>query len=243
MQLIRSHSSKSLQAILIIVLISAVTACSESRDGNGTTAAKALKSESFTFFDLGRNSQLNKQVRQELGRKLGRDAIEHRSIMELEINYDGFLEKYFPVLDELNRKLNFPPGERVEHDTVKLMYRYAARANAPFDYVELVYSNYTQTPVLFRIHFRADQAGIVNTLEAKYGQPRIADWKEENGRSMYWLKNGDYLIVSLVPDQFGNHSYQIVIYFVDNLDQLAATERDEQREKLLERTRSGKTAF
>ena len=81
----------------------------------------------------------------------------------------------------------------------------------------------------------------LKTLESKYGQPQVVRWKEENGSSMYWMKNGDFLIISLVPDQFGNPTYQIVIYFVKNLEQLIATEKDERKEKALERTQSGET--
>ncbi len=236
-------SKTALYAFLIIVLIPVLLSCSDSQEPDNSTAPAAVMPESFTFFDLGINSRLNKKVRKELGNKLGRDAIEQRSIMDLEIHYKGFLNHYFPDLDELNQRLNFPPGERVEHNTVKLMYRYAQKKNVPFDYVELVFSNYTQTPILFKINFREDEAGILKTLETKYGQPQVVRWKEENGSSMYWIKNGDFLIISLVPDQFGNPTYQIVIYFVKNLEQLIATEKDEQKEKSLERTQSGKTAF
>ena len=246
MPLIRGKKSiarKPLCAILIIILIPVLLSCSDSREPDDPAAPVAVMPESFTFFDLGINSRLNKKVREELGNKLGRDAIEQRSILDLEINYTGFLRKYFKDLNDLNQRLNFPPGERVEHNTIKLMYRYALKKNVPFDYVELVFSNYSKSPVLFRINFREDEAGILKTLETKYGQPRVVRWKEENGSSMYWIKNGDFLIISLVPDQFGHPTYQIVIYFVKNLEQLIAMEKDERKEKSLERTQSGKTAF
>ena len=123
------------------------------------------------------------------------------------------------------------------------MYRYAQKKNLPFDYVELVFSNYTQAPILFRINFRMDDAGIINTLESKYGQPQVVSWKQENGQSRYWIKNSDFLIVSEVPDQFGNPRHQIAIYFVKNLEQLIAAEKKERQEKTLKRTQSGKTAF
>ena len=230
-------------AILFIVLMPIFISCSDSQQPDGSTAPAAVEPESFTFFDLGINSRLNKKVRQQLGDKLGRDAIEHRSIIDLEINYSGFLKKYFPGLHELNQRLNFPPGERVEHNTVKLMYRYAQKKNVPFEYVELVFSNYTNAPILFRIHFREDEAGIISTLESKYGEPQVIAWKEGNGQSMSWMKNSDFLIVSQVPDQFGNPRYQIAIYFVKNLEQLIAAEKNEQQEKNLKRSQSGKTAF
>jgi len=236
-------SKTALYLFLIIVLIPIIISCSDSQQPDGSTAPAAVVPESFTFFDLGINSRLNKKVRQQLGDKLGRDAIERRSIIDLEINYSGFLKNYFPGLNELNQNLNFPPGERVEHNTVKLMYRYALKKNVPFDYVELVFSNYTKAPILFKINFREDDAGIINTLESKYGQPQAVSLKAEDGKSMYWVKNSDFLIVSQMPDQFGNPGYQIAIYFVKNLEQLIATEKNEQQEKNLKRSQSGKTAF
>ncbi len=246
MPLIRNQPSKlrkpSLGTILSIVLISILMSCSDSQEKAESGPAEANK-ETFTFFDLGINTQLTKRVRGELGKKLGRDAIEHKSIMDLSINYKGFLDKYFPSLNELNQRLNFPPGERVEHNTVKLMYRYALKENVPFDYVELVFSNYTKIPLLFKINLQEDEAGIIKTLESKYGQPQVVNLKEENGKSTYWKKNADFLIASQVPDQFGHPKYQIVIYFVKNLEQLIATEKNERQEKTLERTQSGETAF
>ena len=238
-----SQPGKSYLKFLIIVLIPILISCSDSQQPDDSTAPAAVMPESFTFFELGVNSRLTKKVRQQLGNKLGRDAIENRSIMDLEINYKGFLNNYFPGLNELNQRLNFPPGERVEHNTVKLMYRYASKKNVPFDYVELVFSNYTKIPLVFKINFQEDEAGIIKTLESRYGQPQVVNWKEENGKSMVWMKNADFLIASQVPDQFGHPKYQIVIYFVKNLEQLIATEKNTQKEKTRERTQSGETAF
>ena len=153
------------------------------------------------------------------------------------------MARHLPKLDELNREINYPPGERVEHDTVKLMYRYTRKKGAPFDYVELVFSEYTKTPLVFIINFKKDETGIVETLKTKYGPPREIDWKEENGRSMIWEKNADNMIVSLVPDQFGRHGYQIVIYFVRNLKRFIKTEKNEKMNKERGKAQSGKTAF
>ncbi|MGD9262521.1 MAG: hypothetical protein PVG44_18910 [Desulfobacterales bacterium] len=199
--------------------------------------------ESFTFFDIGRTTTLTKSVRKSLNTKLGRDAIEYRSIIDLKINYPGFLQQYFPEIHELNQQLNYPPGERIEHNTVKLMYRYAQKKNIPFDYVELVFSDYTQNPIVFRIHFKEDDSNIIETLKSKYGEPTSIDWNLENGQSIFWEKNQDYLIVSLVPDQFGQHEHQVVIYFAENLRTLIDTERAEKQKREEERAKSGEKAF
>lgn len=199
--------------------------------------------ESFTFFELGTNTVLTEQVRNDLSDKLGSDAIERRSILNLDTNYEGFIAKHLPEINKLNQKINFPPGERVEHNTVKLMYRYARKKNAPFDFVELVFSEYTKTPLVFKINFKRDETGIVETLKTKYGPPQMIDWQEENGRSMVWLKNSDLMMVSMVPDQFGRHGYQIVIYFVRNLTKLIEIEKNEKTKKERQRAKSGETAF
>ena len=148
--------------------------CDEKKEPAENQAAQ-VPSDSFTFFDLGGQSALSKSVRNDLNQRLGRHAIEHRSIIDLDINFYGFLKKYFPPLYELNQNLNSPPGERIEHNTVKLMYRYARKENVPFDYVELVFSNYSQHPLLFRINFQKDEANIIETLKTKYGEPRLID--------------------------------------------------------------------
>ena len=200
-------------------------------------------SDSFTFFDLGANSRLSEKVRDDLGQRLGDAAVAHRGVIDLGINYDGFLKQYFPVLYELNRELNFPPRERVEHNMVKLMYRYARKQNTPFDYVELVFSNYDQVPLLFKIDFKKDEGNVVPTLKSKYGEPRMIDWKANEGRSLYWEKNNDFLIVSQVPDQFGEPEYQIRFFFVNNIRTLLENERVEKEKERDQRAKSGKKAF
>jgi hypothetical protein len=227
---------------LSLLSFSILISCGDNRESAETVPATA-KPESFTFFELGTNTKLTEQIRKGLGKKLGRDAIERRSILDLDTNYAGFIKKYLPLINELNRDLNFPPGERVEHNTVKLMFRYAQRKNAPFDFVGLVFSEFTKTPLLFKINFQIDETGIVETLKAKYGPPQVIDWKEENGKSMVWRKNMDLLLVSEVPDQFGHHGYQIVIYFVQNLKQLIEIEKNELKKREKQRAKSGERAF
>lgn len=216
--------------------------CGEKKEPASDQRAQA-QTDSFTFFDLGKNSKLSKSIRSDLRQRLGRDAIEGRGIIDLEINYYGFLEQYFSSLNELNRELNYPAGERIEHNIVKLMFRYARKKNLPFDHVELLFSNYSQLPLLFRINFKKDEANIVQTLKSKYGDPRPIDWKNRGGQSMYWKKDKDILILSLVPDQFGNPEYQIRIFFVENIKALLTTESAEKEKQKSQRAKSGKKAF
>ncbi|MBW2605007.1 MAG: hypothetical protein JRE28_11945 [Deltaproteobacteria bacterium] len=200
-------------------------------------------SDSFTFFDIGENTIISGKVRKGLNKILGDDAIEPRNIIDLEINYKGFLKKYFTDLDKLNKKLNSPLGERVEHNTVKLIYRYMQNKNVSFDYVELVYSEYTRRPVLIKIHFQKDVLNTIETLKQKYGAPESIKWGGETSKSLYWKKSNDLMILSFVPDQFGKPKCQIIIYFKNALEKLIKNEQKEKKKTRRERTKSGKNAF
>ncbi|MFZ0481770.1 MAG: hypothetical protein WAL93_00125, partial [Desulfobacterales bacterium] len=111
------------------------------------------------------------------------------------------MKEYFADLDELNKKLNSPLGERVEHNTVKLVYRYMRNKNVSFEYVELVYSEYTQRPVLIKIHLKKDAVNTIETLKKKYGAPESIKWGGKTSKSLYWKKSNDVLILSFVPDR------------------------------------------
>jgi hypothetical protein len=237
-----SHITVFLWVAFTISSLMFLISCNDN-NGSGDASSQPADTQSFTFFELGKTTRLTKSVRSDLRDKLGRDAIESRSILNLEINRKGFLKTYFPELAVLNERLNDPPGERIEHNTVKLMYRYARKKNVPFDFVELLFSDYTSTPLLFKINFKVDQANTIVTLQEKYGRPEIINWDDENGQSRYWKKNSDLLIVSRIPDRFGNIEHQIVIYYVANLNLLIDTERKEQEGKERQRARTGKKAF
>lgn len=198
--------------------------------------------EGFTFFDLGSNTVLTKNIIKTLNDKLGSHSIENRGTMDLTINYKGFLQKYFKELYELNKKLNYPAGERIEHNTIKLMYRYTAKKIVPFDYVELIFSKYTKNPLLFKIKFQ-NGANIIDTIRKKYGTSRIINWDDNKGRSLYWKNNRDIFIISIGSDRFGNPEYHINIYYVENLEELLSTEKKEILERIEAKKRAGKTAF
>ncbi len=236
------HKMARLWIVFIVSSLLLLTSCGENQEP-ADKSTLPTDTASFTFLDLGQTTKLTQGIRDDLRNKLGPDAIAGRNILDLEINYREFLKEYFPQLEALNQKLNSPTGERVEHNTVKLMYRYAQKKNVLFNRVELVFSDYTKTPLLFKINFKADDANTVETLREKYGPPEVIDWKQENGKSMFWKKDGDFLIVSNIPDQFGNIDHQIVIYYVGNLKQLIETERKEKEQLEQQRAKTVKKAF
>ena len=232
------------QCLAVVGLLLAVIACSA--DENDNAGRPAPGPETFTFFDLGRSSVLTEDVRETLRDKLGNDAIEHRSLINLEINYKGFLKAYLPEIDDLNRRLNYPPGERADHKSTKLMYRYARKEGVPFDYIELLFCGYNQLPLIFEIRFKQDELNTLETLQQKYGSPRIIEWESEAvgaGKTLVWHEKQDVLLASMIPDQLRRPRYVVRIYFVENLERLLDMEREQKLDGQSPREQPGRGAF
>ena len=229
-------------AVLAGCLIQLILSCGDGGDSTHSATPRS-KVDSFTFFDIGRNSLYSDRIRSGLAERLGNDAIEHRSTIDLAINSTGLLRDHLPELEAINRQLNYPPGERVDHDLIRLMYRYARKKNAPFDYVELIFDGQSFRPLVFRMRFKVDEAGMVESLRAKYGQPDVIAEGAEHGQSLVWRKERDALVVSLIPDQFNEPVHHITLYFIENLEGLVASEQAAKERKAKEKARSGKSVF
>jgi hypothetical protein len=197
----------------------------------------------FIFLKIGENTTFSSDVRKQLRDTLGPDAIERWNTLDLNLNYKGFLKKYFPELYEINEKLNSPLGERVEHNTIQLTYRYARKKDAPFDYVTLVFSNLTQKPLFFYIKSKRAGSDILEAIGEKYGEAKTIHWDDKSGRSLYWEKDRSILIISISNDRYGHPEYQIAIYYVPSLEELVFTEQQKIRRQQEVIKKTGKTAF
>ena len=197
----------------------------------------------FTFLNIGENTKISSDVREQLKDTLGRGAVERWNTLDLNLNYKGFLKKHFPKLHKLSEKLNSPIGERVEHDTIQLTYRYARKKNAPFDYVKLVFSNLSKKPLFFFIKSKRAGSDILDTIIKKYGKAKTIHWDDKSGRSLYWEKNRSILIISISNDRYGHSEYQTAIYYAPSLEELVFTEqkKTKQLQEVIKKT--GKTAF
>ena len=158
--------------LALAVLAIGLGACGD-REEPRRGAAPQAGVESFTFLGMGRDTELTDRLRGELSEKLGNAAVENRGLIDLEAGTPGVLGTRLPALDAINRQLNSPPGERVEHDMIRLMYRYARGKEAPFDLVELLFDPQTRRPLLFRMRFKGDDAGMVDALRGKHGPPAV----------------------------------------------------------------------
>ena len=153
------------------------------------------------------------------------------------------MQNHFQTLDQLNQRLNFPPGERIEHNIIKLRYRYAQRKKVPFKDVELIFSKYTQKPLLFKISSKKEGSFIIDTIRTKHGEPKTINWEQDEGRSLYWEKDKSILVISISKDRYGDPEYHTVIYFVPNIEALLSKEEKVSRQREEEIKKKGKTAF
>ena len=195
----------------------------------------------FTFLNLHANSTLTNSVRDSLKEALGSEAVEKKTVLDLEMHYPGFLSTYFPELNSLNRKLNFEDGlrMRIEHNALRLIYRHSS----VFKHVELFFSNYTKKPLLFRIRAKREGLDIIAAVREKYGEPQTINWKENKGRSLFWKQDKDVLIISLFADQYGKPQFEIMICHVENIENLLLTERIEAGRRESDKVKAGKTVF
>lgn len=187
--------------------------------------------ESFTFFDIGSNTRFSSAVRGDLSGRLGSDAIAYRSQIDLTANSPEFMQAYFPELYALNLQLNYPPRERIEHNTIKVMYRYAQKAGVPFTSVETVFSGYSQRPLYFSIVVSHDGDNVIDALHHKYGPPEEIQGLKSSLKAGFWRKNNDLLLVSIRSDRYGNPEYHIMIYYVNSLEELLNIEKEEARQR------------
>ena len=199
--------------------------------------------EGFSFFDLGANSTLTPAVRKRLGEQLGSAAITRRGIIDLEATRERLLQDHFAELDRLNKALNYPPMERVEHDITRLTFRYAMQRDLPFRFVELVFWNQDSHPLFFVITALTDGPAIVEQLAQKYGPPQEIASKNGPGRILHWHEGQNALIVSIFPNRLGEEEYHIAMYFVSNLERMLAHEKRAAAIRQEALKRAGEKAF
>ena len=225
---------------LVAILVCLNFGCSNE---NSKTVSQPKVIRGFAFFDLGANSHYSSAVRRKLGEKLGSDAISRQNVIDLTIYSNAFFKKYFPQLFKLNRQLNLPEGQRIEHNTTELMYRYARLKETPFIDITLYFSNDTGKPLFFKISAGPGASAIVETIKEKYGPPEQFEWDDKDGRTLFWKDGKDFFIVSSTRDRLGNMEYIFCIYYVNNLEKMLAMEEARNltgQEKVRE---AGESAF
>lgn len=188
----------------------------------------------FTFFGVGETTVISDNIKKALKDRLGSGVLEKRGTIDLRAGDQGFLSTHFPEIYTLHTKLNDSAGARIEHNIIKLTYRYALKKDTPFFYVELVFSNDSKRPLFFRIKAKKEAAGIIDEIEKKYGKPREIPDTGGNNYALSWEKDNDLFIIFKNSDRFGDPEFLFMIYFSQNIKELVATETREriQREEI-----------
>ena len=226
-------------AVGLLTLLALVACSSEEK----IEAPQQAQPDGFTFFDIHQNTLYTKSLRDRLVDTLSSDAIEYRSIINLEIVQEGFLQQYFSRIDELNRRVNYPAGERIEHPTVKLMYRWASRKNLPFSYVELMFSGDTRKPLYVKIESIRDISDIIDSLSEKYGRPVVSQLEQDRGEIRYWENNRDVFLVAKLYRRNERPLYRMMIYFADNLEEFIQVREKKRQAEEEKQKREGRSAF
>jgi len=235
-------------AILLVVLTAIGFFLFGNNDSDGTDQPVKQTSESrpsggFTFFDIGPTSIFSGKIREVLEKQLGPSVLETNGLIDLTIKYRSFFERNFPDLFRLHMRLNDETGARVEHNIIKLTFRYAQRKNTPFFYVELIFSNFSKKPLFFRIKSKKEGAIIVDKFKKKYGKSMRIDQADTEDTTLYWKDNKDYLVVNMTKDRFGAPEFHIMIYYVENIEELISTEEKEKSRQQEVRKKAGQIAF
>jgi hypothetical protein len=215
--------------IFSMLLLSATYVLFREEIPNSGSGSNLNPEDAFTFFGVGSNTEINRNLRDELKNTLGSDAIETRTTINLEILYPGFIQEYFPHIHRLNRKLNENVRQRIEHNTIKITFRYIPDKIKSFNYVELLFSNYSRNPLYSKIRAKNDGIEILELLKTRYGDPEKIDWGTPEQWSFFWKNHGDILIFSNKPDKFGNPEYFIMTYYVSNIEDFIEKEQQEKK--------------
>ena len=228
-------------AVLFCIGVS-LGACSDDPESTSTSAPPA-SSEGFTFFDMTAETRLSPSLRDDLKKRLGSEAISKRSTLDLQIPSEFFLKEQFPRVHSLNRRLNYSPRERIEHDITRLMYRYPSKNQLPFSFVELIFSNETGTPLVFHASAEQEGATVLQTLQDKYGKPEVAEWDEGRQKAHYWRNPGELMVVYALRNRFGNREYQVQLLFFDAIEALVSVEEKEREIREREKEKAVREAF
>lgn len=185
------------------------------------------KAGGFTFLELGTNTPVSADLRDRLKARLGSEAIARRTTINLESHAPGFLTTNFVDLEELNRMLNWPPRERVEHAVTQITYRYVNPNELPFEKVVLLFANPTGLPVLLNVYAGEKGESLEGPLKEKYGSPEEITW--QGARTLVWTQGRDRLLFIASRDQYDRPRYQITIFYTENLKQLMAIEGTDKK--------------
>jgi hypothetical protein len=240
--------------VLILVPVAAVLLCagligsvvyhrSQKTDEKPSASLPESSPEAFTFFNIGPTTQLTNEIQSYLKDHLGDCGVETKTTIDLKLPDIENYAALFPRLSALNQALNYLPRQRVEHDTLRLTYRYAREKDVPFDVIRLVFSRKQRTPLFFNLYSKRDGAEFIGSIRRKYGVPQTIGQENSPEHALYWRKENALLIISIAKNRIGFNEYHFGIYYLDNIAALAEAEKREREQAEKEKEKTGGLAF
>jgi hypothetical protein len=207
------------------VLALVVTGCGQQAPTGGGGGGRLP--DTFTFFDVDANTVDGEALRKTLEGHLGRGSFAGKDVLDLMVFSHISLDGMFPALGALNRALNPDPRARREHAITSLTYRYPQKHYPTFTYVRLVFSARHRHPLVIAIDANGDAGSVLETLTAKYGQPRVNRIDDPKTTLWSWEKQGDWLIVQKRLNRFDQPEYIIAIFYAARIRELLDAEARE----------------
>jgi len=241
-----NHKKKITIAIALAVIVIGTVLLSMalfSSDKQTRLPSADAEPRGFSFFNVGAMTAFSDDVRATLDDRLGSGVLETRGTIDLRAGNRDFLKQHNPEIYRFHSQLNDKAGARVEHDIIKLTYRYALKKNTPFFYVELVFSNASKLPLFFRIKAKKEGADIIDEIREKYGKPEEITASADMNPTLSWQQGDDVFIIFQNRDRFGDPEFLLMIYFKKNIKELIDMEEKERIKTEKERKKSVRKAF
>lgn len=206
-------------AVLALVVASVLLFFVNSPGISLASKAEAIPSTSFTFFDVGENTLLTKNLLGKLDKTLGQHRLENITPVSMEFIATDWISSHFPEFTELNalfaqKRLVKPIASK----TLKLDYRYAAQHAPPFTNVHFIFSDYSKKSLFTRMRMEGNGEETLTSLKTRYGAPQSLEEKKALSPPLFWRNQKDLLIFAVLPDRYGKAETSIFIIYGDNLE-------------------------
>jgi len=213
--------------VFILVWIASIGCGKSDRDPDAVSRIP----DSFHFMDIGVNTVIDSNVRDRLIKALGSNAIDPKSIIDLDLKYKGFVKAYYPNLAALNQKLNINDMVRKEYPATKLTFRNTKQTGSLFNYVELTYANDSGCPLLIKMVAFKEIPDLIDTIKEKYGSPQKIPIEDGLGFSLSWQKGADALVIASFPGNYNRPEYHMMIVYANRLMQLMTQEAEAEKQR------------
>ncbi|MBL0712460.1 MAG: hypothetical protein JJV98_02055 [Desulfosarcina sp.] len=236
--------ASSLAGLLVLMLLTVFALTRPQRDIPRSEADPAeSRPAGFNFYEIHRDTVLNRSLRQALADQLGDDAITHRAPVDLTIIDPAFTQAHFPDLHHYYKVLNPAFGGRREHAVTTLTYRRAQQKEAPFNYIKLVFAQDTGKPLYFVIVPSDADPGLFDTLQTKYGPPATIKAHREGDKVLVWKQPDEILAGVSIRRRGGRIERELHFYFMANIKYLIDQEHQAAEAQRRQTDKASRRAF